>query len=62
VIRQSSSTPGGELPLERGVPKFPFEFLMGSDRAFGRHGTLNSAPAFFSAGKIHTSQICAPLS
>jgi len=36
--------------------------LMGSDRAVGRHSILKSAPTFFSAADIHTSQVRAPLS
>jgi uncharacterized protein with GYD domain len=47
--------------LERGVPNFPFALsLIGSDRAVGGHGILKSAPTFFGATDIHTSQVCAP--
>jgi hypothetical protein len=36
--------------------------LKGSDLAFGGHRILKSAPAFFSAADIHTSQVRALLS
>jgi len=47
--------------LERACRTFRSD-LTGSNRAVGRHGILESAPAFFSAADIHPSQVRAPLS